>query len=338
MSEVSVVEQFNTKRYTIFMITSSAPFPIGTVNMYLVRTPDSLVLVDAGIPHDQAWNSLLQGVRACGAQVSDITAIVLTHHHLDHIGLIEKLVRSHSVRIYAHPYIFDWLISRSSFVEEQVKFFTDLYLKAGCGQFGRHAAERLRSRFQERHYLYDAQFSWIHDGDAIPELIGMEVLHTPGHAPDHIALYDPESRLLIGGDLVLPRVSTNALVERAVDGRRIKSVVLYHQSLQRCAELSVNFLFPGHGPVVTWYDPLVQHRLRRIDEKAETIYELLQRRSMTPMAIAQELYPQQIQNEVEFPLVMSEVIGMLDYLEHQGKVAFREHGDIGAWVCEALAR
>lgn len=328
------IQEWSHPDLTVYLIPVPTPFPVGPVNIFLVKSASFLVLVDAGMPSDAAWDALVQALGACDARVQDIAAVILTHHHLDHTGLLERLVTTGSPTVYAHPDAHERLCPSARFIEEQVAFFTHLYQKAGAGNRAVSAAHSVRSRLLQRPSLEGARLCAVQEGDSIPELPGMQVIHTPGHAPDHIVLYHPDCQLLLGGDLVLPSVSSNALVERGKDGTKTPSVTLYRRSLERCAALSVRVLGPGHGSWVTDCLSLIRYRLRRIDEKAQALYQLIRERPMTPMEVAERLYPAQLQSPLEFPLVMSEVIGMLDYLLEQGQISVSESRD-AEWVCTA---
>jgi glyoxylase-like metal-dependent hydrolase (beta-lactamase superfamily II) len=78
--------------------------------------------------------------------------------------------------------------------------------------------------------------------------IALEVLHTPGHAPDHICLWHAGSRTLFGGDLLIEGTTV------VVPGTRGGDLIAYLDSLGRVAALEPRQVLPAHGPVID--DPI----------------------------------------------------------------------------------
>jgi glyoxylase-like metal-dependent hydrolase (beta-lactamase superfamily II) len=99
------------------------------------------------------------------------------------------------------------------------------------------------------------------DGDVVRVgSLSVTALHTPGHAPDHLAFWMPEDRVLFTGDLVLGRGSSMVTYPEG-------DVAAYLRSLERVAELRPRLLFPGHWDPVTDAEAKIeeyrQHRLAR---------------------------------------------------------------------------
>lgn len=139
-----------------------------------------------------------------------IRYIVLTHCHFDHIAYLTAIVKMTGAKVCIHPEDADGLNHDTQSLS---------YM------FGGHAPGIIPDML-------------LNDGDIID---GYQVIHTPGHTPGSICLYDPDSGDLISGDTVFsdggfgrydfPRGSREMLQE----------------SLDRIAELRVTGLYPGHG-------------------------------------------------------------------------------------------
>src|SRR5262249_16274894 len=70
------------------------------INFYLVDTGSGLVLIDAGLPAH--WQSLLDVVHGLGRKITDIASVLITHGHLDHIGLAERVRQESGARVWVH--------------------------------------------------------------------------------------------------------------------------------------------------------------------------------------------------------------------------------------------
>jgi hypothetical protein len=89
-------------------------------------------------------------------------------------------------------------------------------------------------------------------------------------------------------------------------------------SMKKCLDLKLNIVFPGHGVLIENGESLIRNRLSRIDEKAKKFVSEIESGSTTAAQIALRYYKNVYYEQ--FSLVMSEVIGHLDYLEHHGRV------------------
>ena len=137
----------------------------------------------------------------------------------------------------------------------------------------------------ERDATYGVQWRSLHDQELVPAGDGtLQVIHTPGHAPDHVALWHAESRTIFSGDLVL--IGTTVVIPATMGG----SLTAYLRSLERLLALNPAKLLPAHGPAIddpqTLIHRYLSHRrereaqirsalgdgLRRVDAIVERIY------------------------------------------------------------------
>lgn len=96
-----------------------------------------------------------------------------------------------------------------------------------------------------------------------------QVLHTPGHSPDHISLYEPDKKWAFTGDLLLWGPTREVFID----------VNIYDaiDSLDRLSELDIDILFPGHGPPFKNPTQALTNQVQALEDMGEQITELRER-------------------------------------------------------------
>jgi len=286
-----------------------------SINFYLVKGNDSLVLIDAGLNNTVCWNTLNDTLHNNGFDLSDLSHILLTHHHNDHVGLVNPIISKHSIPVYAHPLSFPRLRRCDKFIQMRIDFFDQLYQEMGCGKAGTKQVEHLRKAANSN--LAQRLECDLFNIFELP-LKDFDIVEIPGHAPDQVAFFNRKKRQLLSGDLLINHISSNALVEPNSDGKRTHSLAIHVESLRKCFELPADTVYPGHGELIKNHRKLIQKRLEGVERKAEKFLALIQSGRRTASEVAETYYKDIYKKQ--FSLVMSEVIGHLDLLEEQGKV------------------
>jgi len=125
----------------------------------------------------------------------------------------------------------------------------------------------------------------LRDGEAITVDGGrLQVLHTPGHARDHVAFYWEEERVLFSGDLILGEGTVNITPPGG-------SMADYLQSLERVAGLNLALIAPGHGPVIRAPQQRVTEYLAHRRRREQQVLELLADGPQTVQALVATIYP-----------------------------------------------
>jgi glyoxylase-like metal-dependent hydrolase (beta-lactamase superfamily II) len=315
---------FKKNSMEVFPVIVPTSSKLKSFNFYLIRQGNSLTLIDTGLNTDDCWNSLQKTLRDHDFSLSDITEILLTHHHTDHIGLVDRMVSTHSIPVYAHPYAKLVLKRDTKYIKMREVFFRQLYREMGCGEMGENQVACLHNPIilsEDKKIL--SNIHKITNG----QLLGFEILNIPGHAPDQIAFYHKENKWLFAGDILMEHMPCNAFIEPNIDGTRTRSLVQQKQSLEKFLSLDVELVFSGHGEVIENPEDLIKERLKEIDEKANSYINLINSGITIPSEMAQFRFEEKF--ERQFFNVMSEVIGYLDYLEFQG--AIRKEKLKGIW-------
>ncbi len=301
--------------FEVFPIIVPDKSSLRTVNFFLVRQEHSLSLIDAGLNNEECWMALLESLNRNGFTLSDLTEIILTHHHIDHIGLVNKITSKYPIPVYAHSDSIPRLKRDKNFLGMRVEFFAQLYKEMGCNENGdRHVAYLKKAIGQNKQSAIQADISGIVE----EQLLNFNIIEVPGHAPDQIAFYDKRNSWLFAGDLLIEHISSNALVEPDLFGRKIPSLSQQIDSLKKCLALDVDLVLPGHGALIERPKLLISKRLERIEAKINRLIQLIESGISTGNDLALSYYKNTYYEQ--FSLVMSEIIGHLDYLEVQGRI------------------
>ncbi|WP_394356207.1 MBL fold metallo-hydrolase [Bacillus changyiensis] len=305
------------KHEKIIPISIPTPFAIGDVNIYLVKG-EALTLIDVGPKTEAASAMLKNSLAEHRLTLADIDQVVLTHHHADHVGLLDEF--PNSVKIIGHMYNEPYISQNPDFIEKQSAFFTYLFGQIGVPH------HMISSRTVERSYRLSCRRSLtqtVKENNQIDGLEGWTVLETPGHATSHIVLYHEKSERMIGGDLLLKTSSSNPLLEVPQQGEKRPLPLLdYLASINRLSELPLKIIFPGHGVQITGIQELITRRLEKQQNRAEEVYSILSEKPHTAFAICQKLFPTVYEKELF--LTMSETVGQLDYLQACNRIISEE--------------
>lgn len=210
------------------------------VNAFLVEHGAGLLLVDAGGDDPAAGVALEAALARIGASVADVTGIVLTHNHPDHVGLAAELRERSGAWIGMHE--LEVRAGGRPPATFAARLAAELRL-AGVPLPVRDEMLELSREFAIRGDALRVD-RLLADGDVIEEGdLRLEVLATPGHSPGHVALLDRDRGVLFSGDLVLARGEVQlGLVVTAADDPAGE----LERSLERVAAVAPALALPGH--------------------------------------------------------------------------------------------
>jgi glyoxylase-like metal-dependent hydrolase (beta-lactamase superfamily II) len=301
------------------------PFAVGRVNCYLIED-DPLTLIDTGPNSGKSLDELEQQLAARGRAVEELELIVVTHQHMDHLGLVEILARRSGADVAAldvlAPYLADFRASMTADDEFSQQIMRRHGIPADLvtvlGSLGA-AFRAFGSRGTVTRALRPGQSLQLRDRS-------FQILHRPGHSPSDTVLWDADRGILIGGDHLLAHISSNPLISRPIDGTRAgvkggerpRALITYMESLMATRELPVKVVLPGHGEAISDHRGLIDERMRLHDRRAQRIRSLLEPRPLTAYEIACEMWGNVAVTQAY--LTLSEVLGHLDLLIRDGLV------------------
>ena len=188
-------------------------------NCYLVLG-DEPMLVDTGMPGNA--RKILDYVKSAGKSPSDIKTIVLTHHHVDHVGNVFELKKATGATVASHRDDADYISGRKR--QETPKGVSFLF-------------KVMRLFMKAKPVQSDILLG---DGNTIG---GFQVVHAPGHTQGSICLYDAQRKVIFVGDTVR---FMNGRIEGPPE-RFTADPGKARQSIEKISNLNFEVMLSGHG-------------------------------------------------------------------------------------------
>lgn len=293
--------------------------PLKALNSYLIRGEDYSVMVDTGFRIPECKEALLAGLAELGVDPREIDYFI-THFHSDHSGLATELVGEGHV-VYISRVDLDWLLTMS-FQSESRANSIDRLLKSGVPQV---VVDEVFGKSNKQYAINISHPSYYKVSEGFKLVVGeycFECIHTPGHTPGHMCLWEPNSRLMLTGDHVLFDITPNITQWHGVPN----SLGDYMESLIKIREYPVRCALPGHrgtGDFHKRVDNLLFHHKQRLDEvlrivgekPGQTAYEIAGKMTWSIRAKNWESFP----NAQKY-FAVGECMAHLDYLLESGVI------------------
>ena len=259
-------------------IRMALPFALNHINLWLLRDSidgvEGWTVVDCCIARDESraqWERIFE----TQLQGLPILRVIVTHMHPDHIGLADWLCTRWNAPLWisATDYYVARHLTQPNATDNGAGGDAAARFFASHGLTDAGALDEIRSR---KHYYRDMVPSLpsshvrLLDGNTVR--IGgndWRCISGYGHAPEHIALYSEALNVLIGGDMMLPRISTNVSVH--ADEPEANSLRLFLDSIVKFNDLPADTLaLPSHGQPFTGIhrriEQLQEHHRDRLGE------------------------------------------------------------------------
>ena len=316
----------------VYWIRMPLPFALDHINLWLLRDEidgqQGWTIIDCGIGRDEVktlWDSVFENM----LQGLPVLRVIVTHMHPDHVGLAHWLCDRWQVPL--------WM-SMTDYMTASLWSKGDNGSAAGGTGAWRHFhAHGLRDdqaleQIKDRSGYYKGlvpdvprQFIRIMHGDEVQ--IGgssWRAIAGYGHAPEHLSFFCADKKVLISGDMVLPRISTNISVQNLEP--MANPLPLYLQSLGAYADLPADTLvLPSHGKPFTGLHERIEQQHAHHDERLAEVLAACD----TPMS-AYDILPVLFKRQLDLhqmTFAMGEAIAHLHALYFDAKLQRRVSAD-----------
>jgi glyoxylase-like metal-dependent hydrolase (beta-lactamase superfamily II) len=296
------------------------PFPNNPMRYtlsYLLMGESGCVVIDPGFDSDQGWRALLQGLRQADVGVSDVTGVVATHFHSDHLGMAGRLREASGAWLGLGKdeirYISDYSDLKDEIVADQRRM--QLW---GVPSDRIPEAAMSASGLRELSDLPDPDVRFSDTEQLLAGGLTLNVMATPGHTPGHICLWDNDGRFVFSGDHILPRISPNVSLEMRGPYNPVAQNLA---SLEKMSESDEPEVCPAH-----------EYRFRGLSYRAAQLSEHTRKRSREVQSALVEVKNPTVWNiakaltwsrgwsslgNLQLRLALSETAAHLTYLQSQ---------------------
>jgi glyoxylase-like metal-dependent hydrolase (beta-lactamase superfamily II) len=315
----------------IWRLRLPLPWPgVPHVNAWAIesRGGNGIVLIDTGINEEGAFEELERTLHLAGHSVEDVELLVCTHAHSDHYGLAAPIVEAAGCELWMHP---RWEHVRPLAEDSKAALEARIEVARQSG-VPPAALERYRERREEDDesgidILEEPDRELVPGVEVETGLGGWQVHETPGHAPSHVVLHQPERKLLISGDHLLGRT-----VLFFDHGHSPDPVGEFLSSLEVAEKLDVELVLPGHGRTFRDPEAKIAESRRQVDDLLKKVRAALAGgEEKTAFEIVAGIIGEENVNTPASAWVLQIVLSCLDHLAIAGEVGTVEGSDPQRW-------
>ncbi len=290
------------------------------VNIYLIRGNNGYLLVDSGWNTDSSFAVLHDYLAKNRLGFEDIRQIFISHIHRDHYGMAGRVARLSGAPVLMHQAESEAIDSRYVNVEPLLGQ-ADAMLTANGVPHKDMKAMRDAIRGLEDYVIPCRPDRLLNHGDRITTgEFTFEVMWTPGHASGHLCLYEPEKKILVSGDHILPEITPNVSVTpQSIDN----PLGRYIDSLKEVRQRETVLALPGHDQPFTGVRERIDFIIGHHEKRNAEITAAMVKEPMTAFQIAQHVTWGNTAKFIQLPafhqrMAVFETVAHLDMMTREG--------------------
>ncbi len=310
----------------LFRLRLPLPWPgVPHCNAWAVARGDGFVLFDTGMHQPHSLAHLERALEMCGMRVEQARLIVCTHAHTDHCGQAATIVARAGCEVWIHP---DHTHLDRMLEDPEAVLLKRVEIARQSGvpeQALRRAAERRSAQGTGISGPLEPHRD-LREGVRIETDLGEWITYeTPGHAPSHVCLFQPERRLLISGDHLLGRISLYFDYGYSPD-----PAGEFLHSLDVVEGLGARLCLPGHGRTFADVRAHIDGNRSLVHERLASVRAALAGRELTAFELVPHVYGDSLSQENAHWL-LSKILCYLTHLQALGQ-ARRIPGEPARWA------
>jgi glyoxylase-like metal-dependent hydrolase (beta-lactamase superfamily II) len=296
------------------------PWPgVPHCNAWAVAAGDGIVLFDCGLDAPGSLGELERALEQVGLRLEQVRLLVCTHAHIDHCGQAAAVQRRAGCELWIHPR-HEHLTAQASDPEAALARRIEIARQSGVPEAPLRAWAEGRRGHDTGMSGPLAPARDLLPGVTVATDVGdWEVHETPGHAPSHVVLHQPERRLVISGDHLLGRISLYF-----DHGWTPDPVGEFLASLDLVEGLDARLALAGHARPFTDLPGHVAGNRALVAERLQAVVRALRERGeATPFEVLPAVYGERLGPETAAWL-LTKTLCYLEHLEARGALSRRE--------------
>jgi glyoxylase-like metal-dependent hydrolase (beta-lactamase superfamily II) len=299
----------------VFRLRLPLPWPgVPHCNAWAVAAGDGIVLFDTGMHQPGSLAHLERALAMCNLSLENVRLIVCTHAHSDHYGQAASIVERAGCELWMHPN-HEHMLRMAEDPEANLARRLEVGRQSGVPE------EPLR-RYATKRDPEETGIAAVIEPDRalVPGVVvdtdlgPWSVHETPGHAPSHVCLFQPERRLLISGDHLLGRISLYFDYGSSPD-----PVGEFLHSLDVVEKLDARLCLPGHGRTFADVHAHIEGNRKLVSERLVAVLRAVSEQPLSAFEIVPHVYGQSL-SPLNAHWLLSKVLSFLTHLRAEGQV------------------
>src|SRR4051794_31367101 len=312
----------------VFRLRLPLPFPgVPHCNAWAVASGHGVVLFDCGMHEPGSLAHLELAMSQVNLRLEHVRLLVITHAHIDHYGEAATIVERSGCEVWMHP---NHEHATRAARDPEAVLQQRIEIARSAGVPPEPLAEWESARREGPSGFagpVEPTRPLLPGVEVRSDLGAWLVIETPGHAPSHVVLHQPERRLLISGDHLLGRVSLYYDYGYTPD-----PAGEFLASLDVVDELDIDLVLAGHGRPVRDAHGLIEANRREVAARVGCVRDAIVDGPLTPFEIVPKLLGVEAPSQMMVSWGLSEVLCYLRYLERRGQARRIEGSEPERWA------
>jgi len=296
-----------------------------TVNAFIIQG-DEIVLIDSGEDTQQSYDALLSGLKSIHLDIKDIDRIIITHAHVDHIGMAQRVAESANAKV--------WVSERTKAHAIDPTGQWGIRKKLILGTIKSFFPEEIHASVEANYLSFsgkmsdvwkpiDASFLEFYKSEGAIEICGdtWQTIYMPGHSNPQSTFYHEPTGSYIAADMLL-KISSTPVIEPTLDNDdvREKGILTMLDSYKRLSNYNLKKVYPGHYEIFEDGNRMIETHVNRIYQRTEQCLAIIKNKMPEPISFL-DLFQEMYKGRWHMPALIMQ-IGYLDLLESQGKITY----------------
>jgi glyoxylase-like metal-dependent hydrolase (beta-lactamase superfamily II) len=315
----------------VFRIEIPTPFPVGSVNCYLIEG-SPLTLIDTGPKTTSSLTKMQKELQNLSYEMSDIEQILITHGHLDHMGLAAQFSREREhihgnpTEVWIHQRDANYLINYESHAEIYLESFERLISTSGVPE---KIVQKLDAKRLIKYYtsLREPVLTARTFEDTVSFKTGIgeiTAVWVPGHSTGSVCYVCDDQQIMFSGDHILGDISSNPSI--SFDDPEGIGMLTYLESLNCISSRETYIAFPGHRTPILDIRSRIEALRAEYEDKFQKTEESLTSDPLTAYEISRIIYGDYALSSLV--LALAESHDILRILEAKNRVKLIEKNEV----------